>query len=188
VHSSSYGGKLLGGRPLMSYAISIIYNQTVDSAFMSSLAKPTSIVIYTIAEKQALLNPATMEWLPSQKQHYPNGKSITIFWIKIEECLQSAPWLGSLFAASMNVHWIPQAPRISTQRREKWKVVVKLEYFLNLADSAEFASLLALLEEVDTLEWLKRVKSQSSGKPCLQWMKDMPSGLLPSSQYIPTRS
>jgi len=40
----------------------------------------------------------------------------------------------------------PQAPRISTQRGEKWKVVVKLEYFLNLADSVEFASLLAPLE------------------------------------------
>jgi len=30
----------------------------------------------------------------------------------------------------------PQTPRVSTQREEKWKVVVKLEYFLNLADSA----------------------------------------------------
>ena len=45
-------------------------------------------------------------------------------------------------------------------------MVVKLENFLNLADSAKFASLLALLEEVDTLEGvrvLKQVKSQNSG-------------------------
>jgi len=33
----------------------------------------------------------------------------------------------------------PQAPRVSMQRGEKWKVVVKVEYFLILADSAEFA-------------------------------------------------
>jgi len=46
----------------------------------------------------------------------------------------------------------PQAPTVSTQRGEKWKVVVKKEYFLILADSAEFASLLAPLEEVDTLD------------------------------------
>jgi len=35
----------------MSYGISIIYNQTVNSAFKSSLAKPTSIII-PWAEKQ----------------------------------------------------------------------------------------------------------------------------------------
>jgi len=46
----------------------------------------------------------------------------------------------------------PQSPRVSTQRGEKWKVAVKEEYFLILADSAEFASLLAPLEEVDTLD------------------------------------
>ena len=52
--------------------------------------------------------------------------------------------------------------------REKWKLVVKLEYFLNLA---KFASLLAPLEEVDKLEGvrvLQQVKSQNRGKPCLQ--------------------
>jgi len=64
-------------------------------------------------------------------------------------------------------------------------VVVKLEYFLTLADSVEFVSLLAPLEELDTLKGARvseQVKSQSSGKPCscLQEIKDMPSGLLPS--------
>jgi len=34
--------------------------------------------------------------------------------------------------------------------------VVREEYFLILADSAEFASLLAPLEEVDTLEYQNR--------------------------------
>ena len=62
----------------MSYAIIIIYNQTDDSAFKSSLAKPTSIII-PWAEKQTLPNTATMEWTLSQKQHYPNGTSIAIF-------------------------------------------------------------------------------------------------------------
>ena len=59
-------------------------------------------------------------------------------------------------------------------------MVGKLEYFLNLADSAEFASLLAPLEEVDTLDGARvseQVKSQSSGKPCLQGIKDIPSGI-----------
>jgi len=55
-------------------------------------------------------------------------------------------------------------------------VVVKVEYFLNLADFAEFASLLAPLEKVDTLDGVRvseQVKSQSSGKPCLQGIKDI---------------
>ena len=70
----------------------------------------------------------------------------------------------------------PQAPRVSTLSGEKWKVVVKVEYFLNLADFAEFASLLAPLEKVDTLDGVRvseQVKSQSSGKPCLQGIKDI---------------
>jgi len=69
--------------------------------------------------------------------------------------------------------------------------VVKEEYFLILADSAEFASLLAPLEEVDTLDGARiseQVKSHSNGKPCLQGIKDMPSGLLPSSRHTPTGS
>jgi len=32
----------------------------------------------------------------------------------------------------------PQAPKVSTQRGEKWKVVVKEEYFLILADCRVF--------------------------------------------------
>jgi len=69
--------------------------------------------------------------------------------------------------------------------------VVKEEYFLILADSAEFANLLAPLEEVDTLDGARvseQVKSQSNGKPYLQGIKDMPSGLLPSSRHTPTGS
>ena len=70
-------------------------------------------------------------------------------------------------------------------------MVVKLENFLNLADSVEFANLLAPLEEIDMLEGERvseQVKSQSSGKPCLQGIKDMPSGLLPSLRHTPTGS
>ena len=56
-------------------------------------------------------------------------------------------------------------------------MVVKVEYFLILADSTEFASQLAPLEDVDTIDVvLEQVKSQSSGKPFLQGIKDMPSG------------
>jgi len=72
----------------------------------------------------------------------------------------------SLSAAPTNVHKIPKH---STQRGEK--VVIKEEYFLILADSAEFASLQTLLEEVNTLDEARaseQVKSQSNGKPCLQ--------------------
>jgi len=56
----------------------------------------------------------------------------------------------------------------------EWKVVVKVEYFLILADSTEFARLLAPLEEVDALDGAtvsEQVKSQSSGKFCLQESK-----------------
>jgi len=49
------------------------------------------------------------------------------------------------------VHKIPKHQGLNTERG-KWKVAVKEEYFLILADSAEFASLLAPLEEVDTLD------------------------------------
>jgi len=57
----------------------------------------------------------------------------------------------------------PQSPRVSTQRGEKWKVVVKVEYFLILTDSTEFASQLAPLEEVDTLDGAR--VSEQVGKP-----------------------
>ena len=70
-------------------------------------------------------------------------------------------------------------------------MVVKLEYFLNLADSTEFASMLALLEEVDILEGarvLEQIKFQSSDKPYLQEIKDIASSLLPPSRYTPTGS
>jgi len=83
----------------------------------------------------------------------------------------------------------PQAPRVSTQRGETWKVVVKVKYLLILADLAEFASWLARLEKVDTSDGARvseQVKSQSSDKPCLPGIKDMPSDLLPSSRHTLT--
>jgi len=46
---------------------------------------------------------------------------------------------------------VPQTPRASTHG-EKMNEVVKEEYFLSLVDSAESASLLAPLEEVDRLD------------------------------------
>ena len=115
----------------------------------------------------------------------PRCTSIAIFWLKIEEpyCFQSAPWLGSLFAAQWTCTGSTNTKGLITER-EKWKV-------LNLADSVAFASLLVPLEEVDTLEGarvLEQVKSQSSSKPCLQGIKNMPSGLLPSLWHTPTGS
>jgi len=50
--------------------ISIIYNQTVNTALKSSLAKETSN-IKPGAEKQTLPSPVTMEWSSLQMQHYP---------------------------------------------------------------------------------------------------------------------
>ena len=80
---------------------------------------------------------------------------------------------------------------ISTHRGEKCNEGVREEYFLNLSDSAEFASRLAPLAEVDKLDGARvsaQVKSQSKGKPCDQGINDIPSGLLPSSQHTLTGS
>ena len=41
----------------------------------------------------------------------------------------------------------PPAPKVSTQRREKWKLEARVEYFLILDASAELASLLAPLDD-----------------------------------------
>ena len=54
-----------------------------------------------------------------------------------------------------------------------------MEYFLILADYAEFASRLVPLVEVDELDGARvfvQVKSQNKGKPHHKGINDMPSG------------
>ena len=66
--------------------------------------------------------------------------------------------------------------------------MMESEYFLHLADSAEFASWLAPVAEVDKLDGARvseQVKSQSKGKPREQGINDMPSGLLHTHQLAP---
>ena len=61
----------------------------------------------------------------------------------------------------------PQAPKVSTHKGEKWNDGIREEYFLHLADSAEFTSRLAPLAEVDKLDGARvseQVKSQSKGQ------------------------
>ena len=90
--------------------------------------------------------------LPLQKQHC----HVEHQWQPSESKIgwpyyhQTVPLPGNLSASLMSVHaHDPQAPRVSTHKEEKWNDGIKEEYFLNLADSAEFASWLAPLAEVD---------------------------------------
>ena len=70
-------------------------------------------------------------------------------------------------------------------------IVARVEYFLILHASAELASLLAPLDEVDKLDGARvseQVKSQTRGKPLLHGIKVMPSGLFPLPRQTSTAS
>ena len=118
------------------------------------IAKPTSIYHHTVGRETNSAQFCDNGMVAITDAALPRCTSIAIFWIKnwrallSPVCSMTREPIRCTNERALN----PQVPRVSTQREEKWKVVVKLEYFLNLADSTEFASLLAPLEEVDTLE------------------------------------
>ena len=70
--------------------------------------------------------------------------------------------------ANLPLHWTytrTPHPKDLHTKREKWKFVVRVEYFLILGVSAELASLLGPLEDVDKLDGARvseQVKSQTT--------------------------
>ena len=107
--------------------------------------------------------------------------SMEIFWIK--SCLALLSPVCSMtrepICRTNKCAQESQAPRVSTQRGEKLKEEIRVEYSLSFAISAEFASQLTPPEEVDTFKGARvseQVKSQRRGKPLHQGFSNILKG------------
>ena len=123
----------------------------------------------------------------------PHWTSIEIFWIRNWQAILSSvcSMTEEPICHTTKCTLEPHAPKVSTQRGDRWKFGAMVEYFLALDASGEFAILLAPLKDVDKLDGARvseQVKSQTSSKRLLHGIKVMPSGLLPLSWHTSTGS